>query len=247
MPASADAARFCEEAQRARTMGELTVLLDDAVRELGFDHVTLTHHVDPLNPPSRTVAFSTYPEAWMHQLLSRRHFADDPVLVACERSAAPIVWSELPRRMALSDRQLRILEAAAAHGLGDGLTAPINVPGEPRGSCSFGMRSGRELPSESRCAALWVGVFAFEGARRVVGLSGPVGLRPQLTPRQQDCVVLAGRGKSDWAIAQLLGLSKDTVHEHLEAAKRRYGVATRPQLVASCLADGQLTYADLLT
>jgi LuxR family quorum-sensing system transcriptional regulator CciR len=59
-------------------------------------------------------------------------------------------------------------------------------------------------------------------------------------------VVLVAQGKSDWDIAQLLGLAADTVHEHIEAAKRRYGVATRTQLVVRTLFDSQITFADII-
>jgi len=39
--------------------------------------------------------------------------------------------------------------------------------------------------------------------------------------------VLAAQGKSDTDAGVLLGISNQTVHQHIETAKRRYGVATR--------------------
>jgi LuxR family quorum-sensing system transcriptional regulator CciR len=36
------------------------------------------------------------------------------------------------------------------------------------------------------------------------------------------------------------------VHQHLEAAKRRYDVASRTQLVVRALFDSQITFADVL-
>lgn len=227
-------------------MGDLVALLSDAVRALGFDCVTMAHHVDHGRMEGAAVAYSDYPEAYLYQALSRRYFADDPVLIACQRTAAPFVWSEVPNLVTLNSRHREILEAAAASGLDQGFTVPINVPGEPLGSCSFGVRFGRKLPEEGSQAAVWVGLFAFENARRILGIAQRRPERPALSPRQLDCVVLVGRGKSDWAIAQLLGISRDTVHEYVEAAKLRHGVATRQQLIASCLAEGQLAYADVL-
>jgi LuxR family quorum-sensing system transcriptional regulator CciR len=44
----------------------------------------------------------------------------------------------------------------------------------------------------------------------------------------------------------LLGLSGGTVHKYLEAAKTRYGVATRTELVVRALFDGQLSFADVM-
>jgi LuxR family quorum-sensing system transcriptional regulator CciR len=58
--------------------------------------------------------------------------------------------------------------------------------------------------------------------------------------------VLVAQGKSDWDIAQLLGIASDTVHQHIEAAKRRYGVASRTQLVVRALFDSQITFADII-
>jgi LuxR family quorum-sensing system transcriptional regulator CciR len=71
-------------------------------------------------------------------------------------------------------------------------------------------------------------------------------VRPRLTDRQLDCVVLAAQGKSDGVIAQLLGISGETVHQHIETAKRRYGVASRMQLVVRALYDNLITFADTL-
>jgi DNA-binding CsgD family transcriptional regulator len=45
-----------------------------------------------------------------------------------------------------------------------------------------------------------------------------------LCPRQVECIALVAQGKSDWEIGQILGLSRDTVHEYVESARRRYGV-----------------------
>jgi len=50
-----------------------------------------------------------------------------------------------------------------------------------------------------------------------------------LTPRQREVLALVADGKSDGDIAAALALSQNTVHEHIEEAKRRIGVRTRVQ------------------
>jgi LuxR family transcriptional regulator, quorum-sensing system regulator CciR len=67
-------------------------------------------------------------------------------------------------------------------------------------------------------------------------------LRPILTSRQRDCLILVARGKNDRQIAEALGISGQTVHKHIEAAKKRYGVSTRMQLVMQALF---ISYVDL--
>ncbi len=75
----------------------------------------------------------------------------------------------------------------------------------------------------------------------------PFVAQPKLTRRQIDCVVLAGRGKSDRDVAQILGISNHSVHQHMEDAKRKYEVATRMQLIVRALYDSQLAFADLVS
>lgn len=246
MSAFGVAEAFVAAAMRASDMGELTALLSEAARELGFDHVTLMHHVNLAASSGPTIAYSDYPMNFLSVALSRRYFSDDPILAACQRTAAPFLWSQVRDLTALNDRQREILAGAARAGLEEGLTVPLNVTGEPPGSCSFALARGRRLPRDGGQAAHWVAAFAFEQGRRLVGLARSTVGRPQLSGRQFDCVVLAGRGKSDTVIAQLLDISPATVHQHIETAKRRFGVATRPQLVTACLADGQLTFTDVL-
>jgi DNA-binding CsgD family transcriptional regulator len=246
MSAARDAQAFVRAAKRTSRMGELTGLLSEMARELGFDCVTLVHHVRPDAPPRPVVAYSDYPVSFLAKALERRYIADDPVLAACERRAAPFAWSDLPQLVRMNSRRREILETAAAAGLSQGFTVPVNVPGEPPGSCSFGVLRSGSLPEEGSQAAMWVGVFAFEQARRILGLGCAPAERPRLSARQLECVAWAGRGKSDGDMAAILGLSVETVREHMAIARRRYDVATRQQLLSSCLQDGQITFADIL-
>jgi LuxR family quorum-sensing system transcriptional regulator CciR len=250
MTAFTDVEQFVREANRLVHMDELKDLLVDAVDALGFDYVALVQHVHFLTPEaaSKAVQVVHYPEGWHAVVMSRGYFGDDPVLAACQRSAAAFVWSDLPRILPMTSRQSEILGAASKCGLAEGFTVPVNVPGEFTGSCSFGLGHQSELPKRALPAAQYIGCFAFEAARRIRRLEGPVAAetKPLLTQRQYDCVILAAQGKSDWHIGQLLGISADTVHEHMEAAKRRFGVASRTQLVVRALFDSQITFSDVV-
>jgi LuxR family quorum-sensing system transcriptional regulator CciR len=46
-------------------------------------------------------------------------------------------------------------------------------------------------------------------------------------------------------VARVLGISDQTVHQHLEDAKRKYEVTTRTQLVVRALFDSQVAFVDL--
>lgn len=249
MTAFHDVEQFVRAANRTARMDDLKVLLSGAVEALGFDHVALVHHVNLSNSPGDAVQYVDYPDAWRELNAERGYFSDDPVLAACQSQAAAFIWSDLPKIIDVTPRQAEILDSAALCGLGEGFTVPINVPGEFLGSCSYAVRAGRELPVASLPAAQYVACFAFEAARRIRRAERARGApeeRPKLTGRQFDCLVLAAQGKSDWHIAQILGISSDTVHQHIEAAKKRYGVASRTQLVVRALFDSQITFGDVI-
>src|SRR5690606_15927007 len=156
-------------------------------------------------------------------------------------------WSKLSSLIDLTPRDRRILDLAALRGIGDGFTIPAHVPGESNGSCSFATVAGRAISEEHLPLAQLAGAFAFEAARRIwqvreTGLAPP----PRLTDRQRDCVVWAARGKSDWEIARILGLSHETVIEYLKRARERYGVTKRTMLVIHTLFDGTISFADVV-
>ena len=146
----------------------------------------------------------------------------------------------------LTPRDRMVLEAAGSNGIGDGFTIPAHVPGESNGSCSFATRPGQPLLGEHLPIAQLVGAFAFEAARRLWRMRASASPILQLTDRQRDCVVWAARGKSDWEIAQILGISHETVIQHLKQARERYGVSKRTMLAVSALFDGTISFIDVL-
>lgn len=235
---------FVEASRSVTTLDELRTLTSDAVVELGFDHFALLHHVDFTRPPP-----GTFPLGWLAVQRERRYLSDDPVIAACQYASAGFIWDDLPNILRLNDRQRAVMSAARREGLGGGFTVPNHVPGEPLGCVSFVVKSGRDLPTASIPAAQSIGNFAFEAGRRIARSIAGMGLTPRLPPlsaRQLDCVVLIARGKSDSVAGQLLGISARTVNQYVEAAKRRYEVATRQQLIVRALYESQITFSDVL-
>jgi LuxR family quorum-sensing system transcriptional regulator CciR len=243
--------QFVHEANRIADAASLQALLTVTVRELGFDYFALVHHASIRKSKSDVVRLHDFPQAWADVIADKGYFSDDPVHIACQKCAVPFTWEDVPEIIDVTERQQEMLDAAKIAGLGGGFTVPIHIPGEYTGSCTFSTRLGRDIPSDAFPAAHYVGSFAFEAARRVLqhvrmkkDMSEPPP-PPKLTRRQLDCVVLAGRGKSDRDVGQILGISDQTVHQHMEDAKRKYDVATRMQLVVRALFDSQLAFADL--
>jgi LuxR family transcriptional regulator, quorum-sensing system regulator CciR len=239
-----DVQDFARAASAATSIVELDALLGDTARALGCNHYTLAHHSVAKN--DGLVRLGNYPEAWVETLYKNRYIHIDPILTACHSTAVGFRWSEVGQLITLSSTQREILALAAKAGLEEGFTVPIHLPGSISGSCSFALAPGRKFHQAMVPAMQYVACFGFEAARRLVKADCETREANLLTPRQLDCVMQVARGKSDWESAQLLGISAQTVHQHIEAAKRKFGVATRTQLVVKALFRNQLNFLDII-
>lgn len=238
---------FVNDVARAASPAELGGLLEEMSSELGFGYFALTQHVDPGAEPQPIIRLANYPAEWIEYFDGERLGGSDPVHRASGMTSVGFRWSDLPRLIALSGRDQQILALAAEQGVGNGFTVPVHVPGEINGSCSFAVRSGAGFPASSLPVAQLTGAFAFEAARSLwkVRRAG-AGQSARLTDRQRDCLLWAARGKSDWEISRILGVSHETVIQHLKQARERYGVGKRTQLTIRALFDGTLSFRDVL-
>lgn len=245
MPALGLLDDFATAACAASNLSELSRLTSEAARELGFERFAMVHHVRFGVAAPGVVCLTNYPVDFLAVCRDAGR-PPDPILRAAERTACGFAWERVEGIVRLSPREERHRGVAARHGLVCGYTVPSHVPGEPPASVSLGAAPGRRLDARILPAADAFGRFAFEAARQLTRAGDAMSLPAyRLSERQRDCVSLIARGKSDAAIAERLGLRPRTVNEHVEAAKRRYGVGTRAQLVAQVLLRGDLAFADL--
>lgn len=240
------AEEFAQTVERATDFDELGNAVEAIAREMGFRYFALTHHLDIPRTPQPAIRLDNYPPAWVEYFDGQRLGPSDPVHRASQLTNVGFSWSRLPDMVDLSPRDLEILKRSRRAGIGEGFTVPAHIPGESAGSCSFATAWGQEIRVEWLPLTQLVGAFAFAGARQLSGMRKLMADRPRLTDRQRDCIYWASRGKSDWEIAQILGLSHDTVIQHLKQARERYGVGKRAQLTVHALFDGTLSFVDVL-
>jgi LuxR family quorum-sensing system transcriptional regulator CciR len=237
---------FVRDVSNIVSEAELAALLEEISADMGFHYFALTHHVDILRAPQPAIRLHNYPSQWAEYFDEQKLGPSDPVHRASHLTSVGFTWSRLPQMIHLTPRDRWVLEQAGFNGIGDGFTVPAHVPGESNGSCSFATRTGQPISDEYLPIAQLVGAFAFEAARRVWRMRAGPSPAPKLTDRQRDCVVWAARGKSDWEIAQILGISQETVIRHLKQARERYGVTKRTMLAVSTLYDGTISFIDIL-
>ncbi len=238
---------FVEEAKEARSADALCEALIHCCAEMGVEYFALVHHIDFAREQRAAIRLHNYPAAWQAWFDDKGLGRSDPVHRASHRASIGFSWSTVPEIIKLTPDDRIVLDQAYRFGIGDGFTVPANVPGEIHGSCSFAVPAGEDFPEGFHYVAQLVGGFAFEAARRLsrgdcFGIESP----PILTDRQRDCVLWAARGKTDWEISRILGVSHDTVIQHLKHARERYGVQKRSLLAVRALFDGLISFSDVL-
>jgi LuxR family quorum-sensing system transcriptional regulator CciR len=238
---------FVTAAARVGSMTDLRGLIEAAVRQLGFDYFAIVHHVCFGRPAGEHVRLTNYPLEWVGYVRELPKLTD-PVVRAAERMSSGFKWDQLDSLLNMTAAEADYMRQAARHGICQGYTVPNHVPGETFGSCSFAVRDSRPFPEASVSAAQALGSFAFEAARKLVKQRpGEIYLQPApLSDRQRECLLFVARGKSDSVIADLLAIRPKTVNEHIEAAKRRYSVATRSQLLVRALFRSEICFSEVI-
>ena len=229
----------------AESMSKLHDVVADLTIELGFTYFVLSHHAHPSQWAEMKIALHNCPPEWVRFYAEKKVYRNDPILAACTKSAAGFTWDALPSMIHMTDDRARVLRLYRETGIGSGVTIPAHIPGEPSGSCTFATTIDQPFPVESVIHAQLLGAFAFQSARRLAGLITTGDSQQQsLTPRQRDCLLWAMRGKTDWEIAKILGLSPSTVSQHLDMARQRYGVTKRVQLALRAIQYGDILLDD---
>lgn len=237
--------RYLASLQSIDSLAALSDGLAETCARLGCRYFALSQHVDFMRAPGAGLRLHNYPESWERWFDSHSLGVSDPIHRASHVTSCGFRWTAVQRLINFSERDRQILANAYAHGIGDGFTIPGNVPGETLASCSFACHAGDTIRAERIPFAQLAGQLLFETSRRLAARR-PRPDPPALTDRQVECIVWVGRGKTDWEIAQILGVSHTTVIEHLRNARERYDASTRSMLTVRALYDGAVCFSDLI-
>lgn len=239
---------FIERCEATQRIEDLSPAFQQALETLGFRYFACCAHVDPLKPPRRAVVLHNYPRQWVRYYSELELYDIDPVFLHASRVSLPFFWDAPAFRAGLTPPQLQILVEAARHGIEHGYTVPIHSPyalGVYRASCSV-VPGTASIDAHSYAAVQLMSGYLYDAANRDVNAREAEAAQPELSRRERQCLELAAQGKSDWVVGKILGISERTVHNHIESAKRRLGVATRVQAIVQALAGQQISFGDLL-
>lgn len=244
-----DVEHFIIASRQARSTDELGGLMEAVTREMGFHSYSVMQNVRHFCSDWKRFGISDYPCEWVNYFVKHRLHPHDPVHLASLRTARSFRYEDMPTLIELTETGTNVLRQARRYGdITDGFCVPTHVPGEAHGTCTFVVRGGAPLPQKNLLMAQLIGGFAYDAARQILfpRHDGEVPHRGALTTRQLECVVLVARGKTDWEIARLLGITEETVTAHINEARRRYQVSRRAQLPVQALYRGDIGFPDIV-
>ena len=182
-----------------------------------------------------------FDEAAQHLAGAEAIAADDgrpSWLGGAKACAAELAW-----RQGRRDEAVVLLEAARAHFIADPCMNFAGVLGSRRLLAQWYAELGRfDLAYERQQEYQALYSRCTEDAAR--GQNAATRARQQLadqyalSSRERECLSWCAAGKTAWETGQILGVSEHTVAYHLDKVKRRFGLASKQQVVARAVSLG---------
>jgi LuxR family quorum sensing-dependent transcriptional regulator len=238
----AGADEIADRADSLRTAPDLAELerrFAGAIARHGFNASACGAFVTTRLGPAPVFYFQNWPRDWLERYMAEGFVEHDFGVAEARASVEPFAWSEAFARRRLSAGERRIWQAVQDRGWVDGFSVPIHGPGGYFGLVTMaGVR-----PLEDRAVRHGLATLARTAHDRARRLAGPLAdeaepLAEPLTARELACLRWVAAGLEDPAIARELGVSRNTVKDHLTNARRKLKADTRAQAVARALVNG---------
>jgi LuxR family transcriptional regulator/LuxR family quorum-sensing system transcriptional regulator CciR len=212
----------------APTQVALWRLLQSFAAERGIRRVSYHHY--PGGPAARegfTLRAEGFPEDWVCRYLDARLYRIDPIPALALQQGQPFLWSQTATLIDPDPDAARYLVLLARARLGDGLAVPVYGPEGRNGYVGLGFAG--PAPHLSRRTLIELHSAAqmghLEYCRRVAAPAFHA--NRILSPREREVLDWVARGKTNAAIAQIMGLSVHTVGTHLRRIFAKLGVSDR--------------------
>jgi LuxR family transcriptional regulator, quorum-sensing system regulator CciR len=239
---------FAEEFAKELVQIETPERLEEALKRtslfMGFDHYALSLEGRSATELRSEVLLHDYPDEWAKAYINFDLGGMDPVRRACDKSFSGFTWENIEKMIPMTRGDRQMLAVGRECGIGDGYTVPRHLPGTARGTCSFVVRPEGHLPGEWLVVAELVGTLALTCALKISGMAANVSAA-KLSDRQRECLLWTARGKTALETAIILGISIETVIQHLKIARERYDVHCKQSLIVNALFDGLIGFGDV--
>ena len=181
----------------------------------------------------------SYPEEWIRLYWQNGYFEVDPVFQTALQKPGTQHWGTTYQH-ASSPKQQEFMAAAKEFGLGDGITTGSADPACGIATfCSF-------ASADSVDATRYVPLIEYFGYYVHLALLRTAPAKAQsmdrcvkrLTLRELTILNWVKNGKTNWEIAQIMGVTERTIRFHVESIFSKLDVTSRSQAVATAIEHG---------
>lgn len=197
-------------------------------------HLQNAPHANKTNP----LLLVTYEQQWVQRYVDYDYFCIDPIVLLGSHCFLPLDWDSVDRS---SSRIRKLFAEAESYGVGNrGLTLPIRGPTGEKSLLTVTTYQSENEWMRRRLPLLRdlhvIAHFIHDRSLTLSNLRKNVS-RPQLSPRERQCLERIARGRAPKQIAHELGLSVSAVRLYISSAKLKLGAANTYQAVAQAVRD----------
>lgn len=231
---------FLDAIGEDKDSSDLETRLVRRLKTWGFDHFCYLAVGVPGS--DRGTAFRTnYLDSWTTRYTERRYVEVDPVVLRARTTTLPFTWGPDTEGAPTDRRALQMFDEAQAAGIRNGASIPIHEHGLHFAILTATTEAG-ERDFKGLCQAHGhqlhlLAHYFHDGARADFFENDEPGTL-HLTVREHECLLWTARGKSAWAIGEILGISERTVVFHLANAMRKLGVSNKIYAVVKAIMAG---------
>lgn len=208
------------------------------IGEAGIEYFACASFSDFSRLPENQLRLYNIGRDWITRYRTEEYKHKDLVMKAAKSTSVPFLWRDLAANSNLSSTEQQIFDEAADIGMEEGMTIPIHVPSRPTAVVSVS-GADPDFSSDSMHAIHLAAIYLHDATTRLARFRARKDalLQNSLSQREQECLRWVASGKSDYDISTIIGISRSTVHFHVESAKKKYGVATRVQAVVRAIIE----------
>lgn len=237
-------ASFVDELRKHENIEDLKRLLATTTAKLGISYFSYQVIRVGGMPGRLPYLISTYPPAWVERY-SQLYLQDDPLTEDLPDRRLPFLWSEVFIADKLTAKQKDMVTEAQEHGLVNGLTVPIHGKNGEFATVNFVPDASGDANSTIayyRHLLHLMALYYHDHAARILvdkAMSSPR-QKSLLSPREKEVLQWTARGKSNWEISTVLGISEKSVEFHLDSARRKLQVHNRTHAVVKAIMLNQI-------
>ncbi|GAB5508183.1 MAG: LuxR family transcriptional regulator [Rhizobiaceae bacterium] len=234
---------YINKIQDAHTPEEVCRALVDVTSEFGLTAL-LAGTVPTTGTPGEEqrghVLLCDWPMDWLERYVTRNYVDHDPLVQYMRKSPSYVKWSDAAAAIDLDRNAREVYCDAGAYKLNDGYALPLVTL---EGDIVMVSLGGERVDLDDHAVRLisLASTYAIGRAIQLGSETPMIDHRPELTPREKECMRWAAAGKSEWEISQILGISEHTSEKHLLNAKAKLGAANRVQAIAEAIRHGYIS------